>query len=172
MFLWGAYSALPAEYLESVSSTEVAENLSGRKSCRLQLGLALLTEGILMFYWFFDLFFSAPASMCTPSLYRHKEQANPIPLQTPMCIRIWHWYIPLVQQISKHFIVLFNKKQNNKITVREIKTIFLYTLPEVGGRRERGGQGVEGENRKSIYKEAKAASDATGCRLLFFSHRH
>lgn len=101
MFLWGACSALPAEYLESVSSTEVAENLSGRKSCWLQLGLALLTEGILMFYWFFDLFFSAPASMYTPSLYRHKEQANPIPLQAPMCIHIWHWYIPLLQQISK-----------------------------------------------------------------------
>lgn len=46
----------------------------------MQLGLALLTEAILMFYWFFDLFFSAPASIYTLSLYlRHEEQANPSP---------------------------------------------------------------------------------------------
>lgn len=75
--LWGVYPALPAEYLESVPSTEAAENLSGRKSCWMQLGFALLTEAILMFYWFFDLFFSAPASIYTLSLYlRHEEQPN------------------------------------------------------------------------------------------------
>lgn len=42
-----------------------------------QLGLAPLTEVILMFYWFFDLFFSAPASKYTFSLYLlHEEPPN------------------------------------------------------------------------------------------------
>lgn len=76
--LWGVYPALPDEYLESVPSAEAAKHLSGRKSRWMQLGLALLTEAILMFYWFFDLFFSAPASIYTLSLYlRHKEQPKP-----------------------------------------------------------------------------------------------
>lgn len=72
--LWGVYPALPPEYLESVPSTHTVENLSRRKSSWL---LALVTEAILMFYWFFDLFFSCPTSIYTLSLYlRHKYQAK------------------------------------------------------------------------------------------------
>lgn len=39
---------------------------------------------------------------------------------------------------------------------------------ETGEKRVRSG----GQRTESVYEGAKAASDATGCRLLFFSHRH
>lgn len=52
---------LPAESLDSVPSTEVKGNLSRQKSCWMQLHLALLTEAILMFYWFFWFIFFCPS---------------------------------------------------------------------------------------------------------------
>lgn len=73
ILLWGVYPASPAEYLESVPSTKAAENLPGRKSCSMQLGLALLTEAILMFYWFSWFFFSCSSlhihTLALPSLW-------------------------------------------------------------------------------------------------------
>lgn len=66
--------ACSAKHLEALLSAGAAENLSLQKSCWIQQGLALLTEAILMFYWFFDYFFSAPASTYTLLLHLCQEE--------------------------------------------------------------------------------------------------
>lgn len=76
--------ACSAKHSEALLSAGAAENLSLQKSCWIQQQrLALLTEAILMFYWFFYLFIFFCSSLhmhtLTPSLSRGtaKQAKNP-----------------------------------------------------------------------------------------------
>lgn len=159
---WNTCAPLPAEYLESVSSTKVAENPSGWKGCWLQLGL--LTEAILMFYWFFWFIFFCSGLL----IHTHRHKANPIHLQTLVLVPIQlhqasvHSFLLLlffcpfcmklksVEYKQKQlWIVLFFKEglKKNKMTVREIKYIFI-TPPRCrlkweGGMKDRREEGEE-----------------------------